>query len=199
MKNVQIVTNASSLTIDVTPSISHQLGASITSSPLEDGSSVADHVTLENKKISLDCMVTQYPIRLTTQDYDAEGKLSSPPTENRVTRAYNFLTDLWQNKLPFTLIAGLETYNNTVLTNLTFDESNMTNTTALKFNASFEQVFIAVTKTEKTEGQADSQTQIRGSKSVNRGKQETKTVTNEPNPNRSKTGQKLTKSRKVSS
>ena len=59
---VHIISQASVLEIDATPSITHERSASLAKSPLENGVTVADHVTLENEKVRLNCVVTKNPV-----------------------------------------------------------------------------------------------------------------------------------------
>jgi hypothetical protein len=45
---VHIISQASVLEVDATPSITHERSAALAKSPLENGVTVADHVTLKN-------------------------------------------------------------------------------------------------------------------------------------------------------
>lgn len=59
-KKVQIIPREKNtlLEIDATPVITHERSANLSKSPIEDGSDVSDHITLDNKKVTLESLVS---------------------------------------------------------------------------------------------------------------------------------------------
>lgn len=190
---VHIISQASVLEVDATPSITHERSAALAKSPLENGVTVADHVTLENEKIRLNCVVTKNPVSflstvfslssvvqdLQTQINSNESALSKADAvgglllnaDDRVSNSFLFLTQLWQNRIPFTVTAGLETYHNVIMTSLSIVQNSKTKN-ALKFTAGFEKINFASTETaELSEAQFDKAIGKSAAKTVKRGKQ----------------------------
>jgi hypothetical protein len=190
---VHIISQASVLEIDATPSITHERNAALAKSPLENGVTVADHVTLENEKVRLNCVVTKNPVSflstvfslssvvqgLQTQIDSSESALSKADAvgglllnaDDRVSNSFLFLTQLWQNRIPFTVTAGLETYHNVIMTSLSIVQNSKTKN-ASKFTAGFEKINFASTETaELSEAQFDKAIGKSAAKTVKRGKQ----------------------------
>ncbi|MCP4051083.1 MAG: hypothetical protein GY730_10305 [bacterium] len=206
-KKVQIIvpakesnTNDSILEIDATPTITHNRISSLTKSPIEDGSEITDHITLENKTVTIEGVITKNPFnffssatstifsstiqnnqRLSGIAASIGGLLSREP--DRVENSLIFLNQIWENRIPFTIVAGLETYDNVVIKNLTITETSKTKN-SIKFTATLEQVTFATTESsliaQSSQAIFDKQTGRRAAPSVNRGQQiapETETAT----------------------
>ncbi len=205
-KRVQIVAGNTTLEIDATPTISHNRTSTLSKFPIEDGAIVSDHVTLENEKIRLDCIVTEHPIFFPATALSTAisagvgdspivaGVLSSTastllrpqtdisPGENdlgRVESAFNYLNDLWRNRIPFVVVSGLNTYDNVIMTNLSINETSKTKN-ALRFTASFEQIIIAISQTTlvdiKSADELDDSLKKSGASKSDRGTQSTQPV-----------------------
>jgi hypothetical protein len=50
--------------MDATPMVSHERGASITKSAIEDGSNIADHVNLEPERLNMEALITDVPVSI---------------------------------------------------------------------------------------------------------------------------------------
>lgn len=195
-KKVQFITTRGTVleadikpfTIDATSTITHHLNSTLSKSPIEDGSEITDHITKQNRQVTLECVVTKNPFNffgsaLSTVASSAIkgnqvasglaaslGGLLVRPSD-RVENAWLFLNQLWENKTLFTVVAGLETYNNVVITNLTITETAKTKN-AIKFTATLEQINFAVTESSPIpDGLFDKETAIRATKTVKTGQQ----------------------------
>jgi hypothetical protein len=118
------------LTLDAV--LSHQINyiGSVTEHPIEDGSTISDHVKLDPVEISLTGFVTNTPVSLLSggflQPYD--------PTRSRI--AYEALVEVWKNKELVQIIDKLDLFENMVMTGLQIPRDG-TNFHAFQFTANF--------------------------------------------------------------
>lgn len=153
--------------IDATPSISHERSSYVTKFPIEDGSNVTDHVTLQNKRVNLECNITDTPTSFLSSVFStALAGITNQITNNiglttvipslaglalrdneRVDTNYKILNDLWQGRIPFKVIAGYDVYDNVVIQNLKVSQTPKTKG-LLKFSIALEQITIVITETE---------------------------------------------------
>ncbi|MCJ8344886.1 hypothetical protein MJH12_05045 [bacterium] len=175
------------LEVDATQVITHERTADISKSPIEDGSEITDHITLSNKKVSLQCVVSKNPFNFIRSSISSvlSGTVSHPigsgiaasiggillRDNERLENAYLFINRLWENRIPFTVVAGLETYSEVVMTNLTITQTAQTKE-SIKFTTTLEQIKMANTDSSNIPtGVFDEETSKRASKIVNQGHQ----------------------------
>jgi len=152
------------LEIDAVPRRTHEFTSTVTSHPVENGLKISDTIIFNNKKLTLDGMVSNTPIGIfqslgglfgaaisTTNVGAAVGVVAGntivsllQDEGDRVQNALKFLTELYENGIPFTVVTKLRTYNNVVLTNLQFNETPETSNT-LNFAATFEEIIVTFT------------------------------------------------------
>lgn len=149
--------------IDATISMNHERSANPTKNPVESGVNVADHVTLENNRLSIEGIVTNNPLTLIQSITSLLGEralenplnvIEAPQTifrqvgtiarmlnnnESRVENAFRYLEEIHQNREPFTIITGLKKYDNMILTNLSIPQTAQDGD-SIRFNATFEQI-----------------------------------------------------------
>ena len=197
-KKVQIIAPAKEpnatdpvLEIDATPSITHYRSSSLTKSPIEDGSEITDHITLENRTVTIEGVIVKNPFNFISS---ATSTVLSSAIQNnqvlsgiaaslggallrksgRIDNSLLFLDQLWKNRLPFTIVSGLETYDNVVIKELTITESSKTKE-AIKFTATLEQIKFATTESslisQLSKAVFDTETKHRAAPTVNRGNQ----------------------------
>jgi hypothetical protein len=107
------------------------LSNTITSSPIETGERITDHIYNEPLELSLDCIVSESdPLRA------AEG-------QKRTTRmeAYETLRDIWQSKTPIDVVAGYEVYTNMLVSSISIPRTN-TDGDSIRFTVNFSQATI---------------------------------------------------------
>jgi len=176
------------LEIDAAIQITHEKSASATKNPVEDGSQISDHVTLENDKLTIEGMVSSSPIGIFQSIGNLAGSSISQnailsgiggalggtvagllqSTGDRVQNAFKFLEEIHFNRIPFKIVTGLKVYDPVILTTLTIPQNAQIGP-SLRFTATFEQITIAtadfvdipVTKVDPTvENTATSKTKL---------------------------------------
>lgn len=193
-KRVQILTNNNAvlLEVDATPSINHSRVSQLTKSPVDNGSELSDHINLENKQVSLECIVVKNPFNFFSSALStvASATLGTNPftaglaaslgglllrSSNRVEDSYLLLNQLWENRVPFTVVAGFEIYTNVVILKLSIPENSKTKN-AVKFNLTLEQIKFATTETIIIQALSDIETSIRTTPPIRKGQQVLKEV-----------------------
>jgi len=169
-----------SVLFDATPSVSHTFGAEITEHPVETGSNIADHIRARNLTVSLEAVITDYPLKslseaskgVSVQIYSAVGTQAATGTGNgRSIEASNLFQRLQVNGILCTVNTSLRKYENMAL-----KEYSVTKTAndkgAIRVNLSFQEIRkvstfdIAVNRVKYTRGQPK----------VNAGKKDGETV-----------------------
>ena len=185
--------------IDVTPSITHNMISSITSNPIEDGSKVSDHITLENRKLTIEGFISNSPLniqqnldpfinKIITTGIASEvlpsglaGSLVAlfDSSDNRIQAGFEILEQLYQDKQTFSIQTGLKLYDNMVITSLSIPR-NQEN--SLRFNMELEQINFVQSQTVliPPENVADNVKNTATDKQ-SEGKKDTKTVSDEIN------------------
>ena len=114
------------LQIDIVSSEIIELPSETTDNPIESGSEVTDHII--NKPIILR-MVCQI------------GGSTLLNFTDRKLEGYEALKKLRDDKLPVTVVSGLETFSNMLINNITIDR-NLQNASVLQFQIEFKQAKI---------------------------------------------------------
>lgn len=151
--------------IDAVVTMGHERSASPTKSPIESGSNITDHITLDNNKLSIEGVITNnfFGITSTLSDLASLRSLQNPlntiekinslkrqfgtigkmlhNNTDRVENAFRYLEELHTNRTPFTIVTGLKKYSNMVLINLSVPQS-ATDGDSIRFSATFEQINI---------------------------------------------------------
>ena len=161
---VQIVTLNSDtpFDIEVTPSITHKMISTVTSNPIEDGSVIADHVSLENRQLTIEGFISEVPLSTVQSETTAlatgissqflPGALAGSvvaafgQSSNRILDAFLILEELYNNKLPFSIQTGLKLYENMIVTDLTIPRNVET---SLRFTMNMQQLTFATSEIVK--------------------------------------------------
>lgn len=96
--------------IDATIAMSSNMAATVSSNPIEDGSLVTDNVVLNNRILTINDAIIQ-KTNLATMS------IGSNPFANRAKDGYDEIKQLWENKIPFTVITKLDRFSPVVITN----------------------------------------------------------------------------------
>lgn len=120
---------------DVVTLESHQWEAITTSSPVETGSEIVDHVQLLPDKLELSGIISNSTLE------GSKGKFLDTlfdflDGESNVQKAFDQLRKLLENRQPVTVYTRYKTYNDMVLTSLSIPRST-NNGDAIEFTASF--------------------------------------------------------------
>ena len=95
---------------DVTTSISHQFDNDVTAFPVERGKDITDNIRTRNNRFTVEGVVTDYALtqyKGNTVGYDT--------ITSRRQEMYNHLMKIRNNKLKFTLVTGLDSYESCVI------------------------------------------------------------------------------------
>lgn len=120
---------AFSLELDLVTSERHERRAEITQFPIEDGSTISDHIILRPKTIKLEGLVSNTPIQIL-------GGLSF---EDRVQNAFDVLEQLYENKEILTVVSGLDVYEDMAFSELIYPR-DFTTGQALEVKATLEKI-----------------------------------------------------------
>lgn len=114
------------LAMDVTLSVVHQRTAEATSFPIEDGSTISDHVFTQPERIRIEGFVTDNP-----------ALLFQFRSEPRAQNAFDTLDQLWKSRERVRLQTRFKTYDDMVIVDLTLPE---TRERALRFIAELQKI-----------------------------------------------------------
>ena len=147
------------LALDALISEAPEYPATPTQSPVEDATTINDHVQLKPIKLNIHGIVTNSPIGVrAVQNFfsptptatteggpiagaeQAIGRADSP-----AIKAHNWLVNLWKNRIPFDFVGGLGIYKTMVLTNYA-PINSAEKGDALQFSATMEQVIVVSTQ-----------------------------------------------------
>lgn len=191
LKEKPILTAIDVINVDATVTENHEASARVTSNPIESGSNVADHVILEPRKLSLDCVVSESPIRieqsligaaagaiggalgglagsLATTGIAVLGSALLGQETNRSRTTYQKLLELRNRRQPIQVVTGLETYGSMIITSVGIPRDNKTGR-SLRFSLSFEEVTMVDSETIPIP--KDKVSAMSAANMVNRGKQ----------------------------
>ncbi len=120
-------------TVDAALTETHNLAADVTEFPVEDGSTISDHVIVKPRQYSCTGVISNSPLASISPLRNAA---TAPATEGR-----QILEAILETKKVITIQTTLRSYTNMVMESLTFEESSTTGD-ALRFTASFRQITI---------------------------------------------------------
>jgi len=146
------------LDIDVTFSENHERTAQISKNPIEDGSEITDHVTLDNTRLTISGMVSDSPLGFvfftsTANSPVQAGKTGKASvgallagTVTRSTLTFDYLNELMDKRIPFSIINKFKIYEDMVIQSLTIPRDGSEGE-SLKFTAVLEQVNVVSSQT----------------------------------------------------
>lgn len=188
--------------LDVSIQENHQFSASVSQSPIEDGSNIADHITLNPFKLSLTGQISDTPLTFlaslvgtglgTVTDVVGDslggigktaaaagigsigGLVQGTPKDPR--DAFKYLRELYDNRQPFDVVTALARYENMVISSLNIPR-NASVAKSLNFTVELEQVTIVQSSVVKIPAfQLRGDTANRGQSKTNLNKQASKTA-----------------------
>lgn len=115
------------LTVDVTIEESHDFGAGVTDWPVEGGALITDHVRLKPKSLTITGFVSDTPLDLVGLSLG----------RSRAASAFFVLEQMWQARVPFTVVSQLRVYNNMVIESLSVPKQREQ---AIRFTCSMREV-----------------------------------------------------------
>ena len=150
------------LQIDIVSSEIIELPSETTDNPIESGAEVTDHIINRPIVLRMVCQIGGSTL-LNFTDRKLEG--------------YEALKKLRDDKLPVTVVSGLETFSNMLINNITIDR-NLQNASVLQFQIEFKQAKIVssqrVDVSNNVSATKEPQTKDRATTTQNKGKVQAK-------------------------
>lgn len=109
------------LVLDATITETHNLSATITSSPVETGKKISDNIVNDPDSVTMEGFVTNSPVKVLGGLLD--GNVDS---QDRVQTAYDTLCSLRANKTLITAVTSLKIYKNMAFKTLTTPKTPQT-------------------------------------------------------------------------
>jgi hypothetical protein len=137
------------ITLDASLTESHKFTNKLTQNPVENGSTVTDHVIGMPFKLSISGMVSNAKANILEAAPNALsaliGKTDSEKAREALVNLVNLL-DLKKNNKLITVVTSLKSYNDMIITSLTFPRNNKIGD-ALLFNIELEQILVTESET----------------------------------------------------
>jgi hypothetical protein len=131
------------ISIDAVITRGHSFSASVTRAPVEDGTTINDHVILDPVALTIEGMTSDHPVDLLAGLVSAVGAVGGAlglgGGETRSQTAAKALEEAWRSKAELEIVTRLRTYKNMVIESLEFTESDGGGQ-ALWFRASFVEI-----------------------------------------------------------
>lgn len=118
----------------------------VTDVPIEEGSTISDHVIPEQDKISIEGFIGRTEFVVMNMNGMDENPELEPSNENRIKQNYRELKRLKESRQPLTLSLGLDVYKNMIITDFDIDR-DVESGRDLPFTMSFTQVKIVKSET----------------------------------------------------
>lgn len=169
-------TEKSFVVMEVTTSETHGFEAEIVEHEIENGGSITDHIINRPRRLSLNCIMSDTPIRVFSEVRGAAELIEDPERKNkRSARAYKQLKELYENRTLLNVVTGFEVYKNMIIERVSIPR-NAENFGSLEFSLELKQIsfatlFIGVNNTTD----AKPATKDIAQKKVSKGKTKTKT------------------------
>lgn len=170
------------ISFDASLSESHAHNANVTQNPVETGANISDNITILPVSLSITGFITDTPVKILQGLRDSDsgsGSFSSTAHED--------LLFLFNSKTPFKVVTGLETYENMVLTGLTFPRDPKTGK-SITFQCQLTEIIFATFEDEALDNENvsdDLETKDQTGGDTEKGKQNTAAATPEQDGYRS--------------
>lgn len=154
-----ISAEALEILLDASLSESHNYNSNITNFPVENGANISDHVSDDPIKLSLRGFITNTPIRIFGGDPGAN--IDDVTGGDRIKTTFLALLDIRKSRTPFTLVTGLQVYENMLFSNITFPRTPRSGLHSLEFTAELQQIqtvesrTVAIPEDQVKEGSKD--------------------------------------------
>lgn len=125
-----LLSSIGNIQIDAVLSEVHKFPAAITENPVEDGTVFSDHVILLPVEIDMECRIS-----------NASLSLFSFKAFNKVDDAYRELVKLQRTRVPFTVVTGLNQYENMLFKELSIPRIG-TDGQSIRFNAVLKEILV---------------------------------------------------------
>jgi len=117
----------------------YQFTNSVTEIPVEEGSNVSDNIVEEQDVISVEAFIGNTVFEILNIDGNTISNLQARDRMSRIRQAYFELKKLTKSKQPLSIVLGLETFSNMVITSFTIDRDVETGAN-LPFSMEFKKI-----------------------------------------------------------
>lgn len=155
------------ISLDLILTETHALNAAVTQHPVQDGSTISDHITILPRSGTMRVLVSNFSLSTAEGDAKAawdeiyaQGQEASKTLPNRAADAWEKLKDLVKKRELVKIVTALEVYEDTALTRVETTRDGDTGD-ALEIDIDYEQV----TKVKLRETRVTAQMQPRDMKS----------------------------------
>lgn len=152
------------LKLDASLSENHSRKATVTDNEVEDGVVVSDHIKLSPKSLSITGQISDAPVSILGLGVSSDDILGAADdfadgdkgafeglvknSRRTPTEAWKYLEQLWENRTPFSIVTGLQRYENMVITSLSAPRSSKDGN-SLMFTGELRQIVIVESATVK--------------------------------------------------
>ena len=133
--------------IDVVTSEQYSFSNQVTDVPVEDGSQINDHVIAESDEISIEAFISRAQVIEWEGDIpDSVDELPVDDPKAKIIQAYLELKRLKEDRQPITVVLGLDTFTNMVITSFEINR-DVQSGLDLPFSMKFKKVRIVKSET----------------------------------------------------
>lgn len=149
-----LIGQTSGIVIDATLTESHAITSEVTQYPVENGSTISDHVQLKPIVYNMTGVISDTPIGFLTlgQVGNFLNAVQSYIGQGRSQEAYYAIFQLWQSRTPFTVTTNLKRYENMIFTSFIVDD-DVDTANEINFKATLQQVIIVTSQSIASQGQ----------------------------------------------
>jgi hypothetical protein len=128
------------ITLDASIEESHQFNSKITQFPVETGATITDHIFNEPKRLTIEAIVSNYPLPLPDPALIARTlKYSLQPTKKFTDAVFQDLMDIRDSRKLITVVTRLKSYDNMAVMSITIPR-NKDNQEVLRFTIELQEV-----------------------------------------------------------
>lgn len=138
----------------------HQLNFSVSEHPLQDGSTIADHVHKELQTVTIEGLFTNHPMKkmqdvkeVTFKEEYGQREIKNTLT-NRALKKFTELEQLANKRTPVRLVCSLKIYPKMIITSLSYDRDSKSGS-SIRFTMELKEIQIVKLKTDHTMGGYD--------------------------------------------
>ena len=142
-----ILAKIDTIVLDASITENHVYTSKVTQFPVETGVTISDHIYNEPDRLTLEGLVTNFPLPLAKPEIYTRAFTSSTQGQLRYSDdAYIKLMAIRNNKALITIVTRLKHYTNMAILSINIPRDHTTQE-ALKFTIEFQKVFVVSTST----------------------------------------------------
>lgn len=128
--------------LDVRERSGMSLSSQVSDNPVEAGTTVADHVIKDPRRITLEGLVSDSPVGQTRQNVGLQGDDEQVSPGSRAMSCYQAFNDAWEKSSPLTVINELGVFDDMMIENLEFPREQGRGGNAIWFELTLKQITV---------------------------------------------------------